>query len=322
MATVRTGNKRILCMQVTTVIPAYNASSYLASAIESALLQEGVSQQIVVVDDGSTDDTPSVLERFGDRIETIRQSNRGLSAARNAGIHAAKGKYVAFLDADDLWVPGKLARQVAALEINPEAAMLHSQTVSWDPTTGIERPFVKAPSRDYRGACFSRLFQANAICVSSVIARTDWLQRLGGFDEQIVRPTTQDYDLWLRIAFESPILFIEEKGTRYRRHASNASLQHQMMLEDHIFVIRKTLSYGYERLKREIGRQTAFLRLANLYHELGYWHYEQGEIGTARDCFRSSCRYGRLDPRNLMFAFLPKVLLMYAARRHQSKLSA
>jgi glycosyltransferase involved in cell wall biosynthesis len=309
-------------IQVTTVIPAFNASEFLGTAIESALSQEGVSQQVVVIDDGSTDNTSAVLAKFGDRIERISQTNRGLSAARNAGIQAATGEYIAFLDADDQWCPGKLARQVAALDCNSKAAMLHSQTVSWDPNTGHESPFVKALSREYQGDCFARLFQANAICVSSVMARTNCLRRLGGFDEQITRPTTQDYDLWLRIAFESPLLFVEEKGTLYRRHAGNASLQSRMMLEDQILVLKKALSYGYDRLRREIGRRNVFLRLANLYFELGYLHYGQGDIDAARDCFRTSFRYGRLDLHNMILAFLPRSLLSYAARRHQLRLSA
>jgi hypothetical protein len=153
------------------------------------------------------------------------------------------------------------------------------------------------------------------------MVRTAWLRRLGGFDEQILRPTTQDYDLWLRIASQSELQFVDEKGTLYRRHPQNASKQTQMMLEDHIYVIKKALSYGYERLCRELGRRTTLSRLANLYFELGYFHYGQGNIRSAKNCFQSSFRYGRFDSRNALLAFLPERFLAWAARRHQSRLA-
>lgn len=309
-------------MQITTVIPAYNAASYISAAIDSALEQDRIDQQILVIDDGSTDETPSVLQSYGNRIDTIRQPNRGLSAARNRGILAARGEFIAFLDADDVWCRGKLSRQVAALERSPTAIMVHSRTVSWDPSSGLESEFVKARSEDYQGDCFAKLYRSNAICVSSVMARTSRLRELGGFDEHILRPTTQDYDLWLRIAFESPIVYDGEKGTLYRRHAGNASHQTQMMLEDHIYVTEKALSYGSKRLHRELGKSLCRMRLADLYFELGYWHYGHGDIASAQRCFRSAVRYGRRDLQNLLFAFLPLGLLATASRRHLAKLTA
>jgi glycosyltransferase involved in cell wall biosynthesis len=309
-------------MQVTTVIPAYNAADYIAAAIDSALVQDDVEQQILVIDDGSIDETPAVLKSYGDRIETIRQPNRGLSSARNRGIQVARGEFIAFLDADDLWCRGKLSRQVAAMRRCPTAIMVHSRTVSWDPSSGAESDFVKARSEDYHSDCFAKLYQSNAICVSSVMVRTNRLRELGGFDEQILRPTTQDYDLWLRIAFESPLLYDGKKGTLYRRHNGNASHQTQMMLEDHIYVTEKALSYGYERLRRELGRRPCLMRLADLYFELGYWHYRHGDIGSAQRCFRNALRYGRRDLHNLLFAMLPPGILTTASRRHSSKVTA
>ncbi|MFN7877944.1 MAG: glycosyltransferase family 2 protein [Pirellula sp.] len=309
-------------MQITTVIPAYNAASYISAAIDSALDQDGVDQQIIVIDDGSIDETPSILQSYGSRIDTIRQPNRGLSSARNRGIQAARGKFIAFLDADDVWCQGKLSRQVAALERSPTAIMVHSRTVSWDPTSGVESEFVKAPSEDYQGDCFAKLYRSNAICVSSVMARTSRLREIGGFDEQILRPTTQDYDLWMRIAFESPIVYDGEKGTLYRRHDRNASHQMQMMLEDHIYVTEKALSYGSERLHRELGKSICRMRLADLYFDLGYWHYGHGDLVSAQRCFRSAVRHGRRDLHNLLFAFLPLGLLAKASRRHLAKVTA
>jgi glycosyltransferase involved in cell wall biosynthesis len=115
------------------VIPAYNAEAWLGQAIESALAQEEVALEVVVVDDGSTDGTAEVLATFGDRIRLVRQANRGLPAARNAGIAAARGDLVAFLDADDTWEPSKSRRQLAYLAAHPACGLVFCDVHRMDP---------------------------------------------------------------------------------------------------------------------------------------------------------------------------------------------
>jgi len=119
-------------MRVSTIIPTYNNESTLAQAIDSALAQEFEGQEIIVVNDGSTDSTQSVLESYGTLITRIRQENQGQPTARNVGIERAAGKYIAFLDADDIWLPGRLSKTVAALERNPTASLVFSDYVRID----------------------------------------------------------------------------------------------------------------------------------------------------------------------------------------------
>jgi len=118
---------------VSVVIPAYNAAWCVAKAIESVLVQEGADFEIIVVDDGSTDDTAAVLARYGDAIRVVRQRNQGLSAARNAGIRAAQGEFVAFLDADDWWLAGKLGQQLALMHTRPELGFCSTAARVEDP---------------------------------------------------------------------------------------------------------------------------------------------------------------------------------------------
>jgi len=137
---------------VSVIIPAYNGAAFLPEAIDSVLAQDYEPLEILVVDDGSTDDTHDVLRPYAPRIRYFYQENRGPSAARNLGIERARGDLIAFLDADDRWLPGKLAAQVAALGTQSAAALVHTDVLFWDPTRGSrERP--RRPRRhEYVGA--------------------------------------------------------------------------------------------------------------------------------------------------------------------------
>ena len=114
-------------VDVSTIIPAYNAERTIAQAVDSALSQEFEGQEVVVVNDGSTDSTAAILEKYGNQIQVVTQSNGGLSAARNAGVRRSTSKYLALLDADDIWLPGKLKMMVSALERNPLASLAFSE---------------------------------------------------------------------------------------------------------------------------------------------------------------------------------------------------
>jgi glycosyltransferase involved in cell wall biosynthesis len=119
-------------VRVSTIIPTFNSAATLPAAIDSALAQEIEGHEIIVVDDGSTDDTESVLKSYGERIEVIQQENRGQSTARNVAIERAAGLHIAFLDADDIWLPGRLSKTIAALERNPAASLVFSDFVRID----------------------------------------------------------------------------------------------------------------------------------------------------------------------------------------------
>jgi len=191
--------------RVSVIIPTYNRSWCLSAAIDSILSQTFQNMELIVVDDGSTDETPALLSRYGSRLRCLRQTNQGVSAARNNGIQAASGALIAFLDSDDTWQPEKLARQVAFFNRQPAAKICQTEE------TWIRRGVRVNPKRRHRKPS-GWIFEASlALCLvspSAVMMRRELLEEIGGFDESL--PACEDYDLWLRISLRHPIHLIDD----------------------------------------------------------------------------------------------------------------
>lgn len=205
---------------VSVIIPTYNSAGYVCEAVESVLAQTYTYRdvEIIVIDDGSTDDTRQRLEAYTPRILYEYQPNRGRSSARNRGIQLASGEWIAFLDADDTWYPSKLERQMAALAKEPRAAWAYCcvdlvnengarlGSDFWEDTVGSGRAGM---SMAYDALLRGEL----AISSSTVVARTEMIRQLGGFCEQL--PAGEDTHLWLRIARRQSVLYMPESlGTR------------------------------------------------------------------------------------------------------------
>ena len=190
---------------VTVVIPTYNRASFLREAIDSVLEQTFRSFELIVVDDGSTDGTGDLLRSYGSRLRSIYQENRGPSAARNAGIRAARGEWLAFLDSDDYWLPEKLAKQVAFVRENPHVRICYTEEI-WYRRGRRVNPAKK--HRKYSGWIFQRMLPLCIVSPSSVMIHRKVLDEVGMFDEEL--PACEDYDLWLRIGARYPIYLIPE----------------------------------------------------------------------------------------------------------------
>lgn len=186
--------------KVSVILPTFNRGWILAEAVESILAQTCDDFELLVVDDGSTDDTAAVLAGFEGRISLIRQENRGVSAARNTGAAAASGRLLAFLDSDDLWMPEKLAVQLAFLEDRPEVRICQTEEI-W-----IRNGRRVNPGRRHRkpsGDIFEASLFLCLVSPSAVMMDRALFERHGGFDESL--PACEDYDLWLRIGCRRPI---------------------------------------------------------------------------------------------------------------------
>jgi glycosyltransferase involved in cell wall biosynthesis len=189
---------------VSVVIPTHNRAWCLAEAVDSVLAQEFRDFELIVVDDGSADDTPLLLEGYGDAIRVLRRGNRGVSAARNDGIAAARGELIAFLDSDDLWLPGKLARQVAFFASHPEALICQTEEL-WVRNGRRVNPGKRHRKRG--GMIFEPSLDLCLVSPSAVMARRGLFERVGLFDESL--PACEDYDLWLRVSRRFPVHLIE-----------------------------------------------------------------------------------------------------------------
>ena len=189
--------------RVSVVVPTYNRAWCLAEALDSVLAQDVAGVELIVVDDGSTDGTPQLLAGYGAAIRILRQENRGVSAARNAGIAAARGGLVAFLDSDDLWLPGKLRAQVDFFAEHPEALICQTEEL-W-----VKNGRRVNPGRRHRkrgGMIFEPSLELCLVSPSAVMMRRELFERVGRFDEAL--PACEDYDLWLRISLSHPIHLI------------------------------------------------------------------------------------------------------------------
>ena len=192
--------------RVSVIIPTYNRAYFLHQAIESVLNQTFCDFELLVVDDGSTDATPHVLQQWEKEIRWVRQENRGVSRARNVGMRAARGRYLSFLDSDDLWLRDKLEAQVSFLDANPHYAVCYTDEV-WVRRGRRVNP--KKIHRKYSGWIFDRCLPLCIISPSSAMMRREVLAAVGEFDESL--PVCEDYDFWLRIASPFPIFFLDRE---------------------------------------------------------------------------------------------------------------
>lgn len=204
---------------VSVIIPTYNCDRYIVQAVESVLQQKNCTYEVIVVDDGSTDSTEQILMPYSDRIRYIRQNNQGVAAARNHGIAVARASLIAFLDADDYFVPGKLARQVEIFLQRPDVGMVHSgwQRVDAEGNKLLDvRPWEYVPELN-----LETWLRWKPVLPSAMMFRREWLQYVGGFDPRF--PPAEDTNLVLKLALKGcKTVWMRQITVYYRQHDASA----------------------------------------------------------------------------------------------------
>jgi glycosyltransferase involved in cell wall biosynthesis len=223
--------------EVSVVIPTYNTARFIADAIDSALAQSYKPSEIIVIDDGSSDNTREVITHYGDKIKYIYQSNAGPASARNKGVKEARGEWIAFLDSDDYWDKDHLELLLKHAQDHPDASLIYCGK-KWVDMDGklIQDSFEQTqfPS----GWIFKDMFTANYISSTSVVlVKKGIFIELGGFDKQL--RIAEDYDLWIRIAAVSPICGVPIYTLNYRRHENNLTLQTVEQYKADLIVLEK-----------------------------------------------------------------------------------
>jgi glycosyltransferase involved in cell wall biosynthesis len=277
------------------IVPVYNRAAFVAEALESALAQECPGgMEIVVVDDGSTDHTPAVLAGLAAQhpeLRVLRQANAGPAHARNHALREARGEFLALLDSDDVWLPGKLASQVALLDAHPDAAFAHSDVDEfWEDGEGewTRRPEIVS------GHVLRILLKRNLIHTMTVMLRRSVIDEVGGFDPEF--PPCEDWDLWLRIVDRHPIVGDPERRVRVRLHEGGIS-------SDPVVVSRQAsrlLETAAARLRDQGHPDAGYARrqAARWYVKHGRRLAHKGDAAGAGDAFaRASALHplGRLD---------------------------
>jgi glycosyltransferase involved in cell wall biosynthesis len=227
--------------RVSVVIPAYNAEATLAETLESLFAQTFADFEAIVVDDGSVDGTVRVADGFGDqRLRALSIPNGGVSRARNHAIAQAQGEFVAFLDADDLWEPGKLEQQIAILDARPLAGLCVTGAIRIDDAS---RELAPIPVLDTDDPCATLLLQSMAVgCISSGVVRKTLLDSVGGFDPRFSQ--CADWDLWLRLSRASEIAVVPSQLVRYRTSPGNMSSDIRLLERDTFAVLDVFYSTG------------------------------------------------------------------------------
>ncbi len=231
---------------VSVIIPTFDRRSMVVDAVESVLKQSHSRYELIVVDDGSQDGTVKRLQRYGSRITVLSQPNRGVAAARNSGVRWSGGRYLAFLDSDDLWHPGKLETQIAFMERNPGVQICQTEEI-WV-RNGVR---VNPKKRHHKpsGDIFRASLDLCLVSPSAVMMTRELFMRLGGFDETF--DVCEDYDLWLRIAVDTAIPLIPEPLVVKRGgHGDQLSRSTWGLDRFRILALEKLLRSGLQGEKR------------------------------------------------------------------------
>jgi glycosyltransferase involved in cell wall biosynthesis len=275
------------------VIPAYNCERYVARAIRSVLAQREVSVECIVVDDGSSDATVSVVERFGTSVRLIRQPNGGAAAARNTGIAAARAPYIAFLDADDFWLDAKLLAQAQMLRAHPRLPLV-STLWTWLPSSTDPGQFDfsgPAPDPVARRILpgWTSLLRDPYLCTPTVVVSTEAANACGGFDSRL--PSAEDVDFFLRVCDGRPYGLIEQPlaGCQLRQgsltRTENSHL-HNLAVLDRLAEMRPDVAAQY-------GDTLRAARL-DIYDRWARSQLFRGRGARAREVLRKSRDVGRL----------------------------
>lgn len=280
---------------VSVVIPAYNAERLIATAVQSVLAQTFTGYETIVIDDGSKDGTREAVAGFGERVRLVAQANAGVAAARNRGIEQARGRWVAFLDADDHWRPDHLSLLLDAAEDAPDAHLIYGSKITVDEH---DVPIAHGEvARFPTGWIFADLVEDCLITTSTTMARRETLCALEGFDEDPRFMVTQDWDLYFRLAARHPVAAARETHVAYRRLATSLSHQIVPTTIGNIAALSTAHELLEEGLVATANRPEAIDmkdRWRRAYEEAVLDTFTKGHYGTARALGREALASGYL----------------------------
>ena len=293
--------------RVSIIIPVYNGAATIDRALASVFAQTFTDYEIVICDDGSTDDTPSVLARYGDKVRVVRQANRGLPAARNAAVAASRGELLALIDHDDEWLPNRLDVAVTAMNADPEAALLYSDMIVVNEAgeefrrSQIGLDTAHAPTMDEMLACIW------PITPSTVVMRRDAFDRAGGFCEELI--SAEDIHFWLLMREQGHFIFLPDRLVRF----TYGQLFPKVLNRDIgptaiVDLIRARYGHRADGLVKDFIRHRVRM-IANA----GVVEMSRGNLTGARQCFVRVLKY---DPLHLKsYLRLARTYLPAAIRR-------
>lgn len=275
--------------KVSVIIPTFNREKFITKAIDSVMDQTYQDFEIVVLDDGSTDNTRDILKRYDDRVRYFYQENRGIASARNEAIKRSTGEYIAFLDSDDYWVREKLEKQIHLFDMHSEYGMVASCCSS----IRLDGSFREKNRPGMSGWVLTDLFKKNFIRTSSAVIKRECLDQVGLFDETFRE--CEEYDLWLRVAARYPVGFINESLAVYVDNAEGISTD---SLAGRLFRL-KVLEKEY--LRQKIPGNIYNKRIADTCHYIGRHYINRGEVDNGRMYLKKAQSLAPLNIKNLFY---------------------
>lgn len=304
---------------VSVIMPCFNSAEHLNEAIDSVLQQDYANIELIVVDDGSTDNSPKILEQYGDKITVIFQQNSGPAAARNTGMRVAKGDFIAFNDSDDIWLPGKLSAQIALLQSAPEIGLCYTGWIVWDqqqPLSQIlqSRPVISPQQQvpELSGWLYLKLLAVCYIHTTTAVFRKDILQNVGYFNEAY--RIGEDHDYWLRISQYCQVAKLKRAYSVYRDnpvsvtkklHGKNYSL---LVLQENLKQFGLTCPSG-----ASISQQQAKYYLGERHFVYGYQAMLSGQRRIALHAFVHCVKYRYKTSRAFLLMLACSNTLTFAA---------
>jgi glycosyltransferase involved in cell wall biosynthesis len=319
---------------VSVIIPTHNRARLIGQAIESALGQTYPNVEVVIADDGSSDDTRAVVESFGPRVKYVRQMNAGVSAARNFGMRHARGEFIAFLDSDDGWRPWKIEAQLSALQRHSAAGLVWTDMSAVDEgdklldprylrtmysayekvdiaktlqrvddlgALGAPVPNELSSAAVLEGDLSSAILLGNLIHTSTVLFRRSWCERTGGFDESY-RRAGEDYEFYIRLSSAGPVIFIDAPSTLYRIGAADQLTAPSMILEiarNNLRAVETWIPLATNRVSLPSG--TIRRRVSESFAWVGEAELDAGHrMSAARQLSRSLAVRPALDKRTAL----------------------
>lgn len=279
---------------VSVIIPTYNRSKYIKESLDSVLAQTYKDFEIIVVDDGSKDNTRGIVEsyikRFPGKIKYIYQENRGVAAARNKALENAAGRYIALLDSDDIWFPEILSCQVNKFEQDPGIALVYSSYDVFDDIRVREKDLLKNYYKNYySGNVLRELLLWCFIWSSTVMIKREIFDDVGSFDENI--QIGEDYDFLLRVARKYKVGCIRRVLARYRQHKGNLMKKDRKRQIPSEIVIVENFTKKYPEALAGISRTQWKQRLSRPYFDVAHQYVYLGDFKNARKSLFSAIKY-------------------------------
>jgi glycosyltransferase involved in cell wall biosynthesis len=288
---------------ISVIIPTYNSGVFIGEAIQSVLRQTCTDYDIIVIDDGSTDNTRGIIENNFPQVRYFYIQNQGAASARNYGIRRARGEFIAFLDADDLWLPEKLEKQLKVFNADQEVMLVFTEHRVFD-TTGFRNQLFFKKERLMKGDIVKNIFLYSHVALPTVMVRRQVFQEIGYFEENLI--VAEDDNLWMRIALKFRIHLLDEVLVHVRLTENSLSRTAINLFDEglkNIGLIENT----YPDLRKHLGRANIRRKKSVIYNFYGYFFFSKGDYAMAkRYLMQSIIFYPTIDSIfYYIFSFFP-----------------